>query len=42
VTLANNAKLYGAVVGKDITLSNNQSVVLTGFPQATPPPLTCQ
>ena len=41
VTLANNAKLHGAVVGKDITLSNNQSVVLTGFSQTTPLPLTC-
>lgn len=42
VTLANNAKLYGAVVGRNVTLDNNQRVELTGFTQASPPPLTCQ
>ena len=41
VTLANNAKLYGAVVGRDVTLSNNQQLVLTGLTQTTPPPLSC-
>src|SRR6185503_11223632 len=41
VTLSNNAKLYGAVVGKNVTLSNNQTLVLTGLTQVTPPPLSC-
>ena len=41
VALANNAKIYGAVVGKNVTLSNNQTLVLTGFSQTTPAPLSC-
>lgn len=41
LSLANNSKLYGAVVGKNVTLTNNQTLVLTGLTQANPPPLTC-
>jgi hypothetical protein len=41
VALSNNAVLYGSVIGLNVTLQNNQPLVLEPGPQAVPPPLTC-
>ena len=42
VELQNNAVLRGAVVGREVHLSNNQTLILDGLTQVTPPPLVCQ
>ena len=42
VELQNNAALRGAVVGREVHLSNNQTLILDGLTQVTPPPLVCQ
>ncbi len=42
ITLANNSRLYGALVGRNVLLENSQALTLTPGPQQTPPQLTCQ
>jgi subtilase family serine protease len=42
LTVSNHAYLYGAVVAKSVTLENNQTLLFSPGPQASPPPLTCQ
>ncbi len=42
VEIQNNAVFYGAVVGREVHLANNQTLILDGLTQVTPPPLVCQ
>lgn len=41
VTLGNNTSLRGAVVGRQVTLTNSQTLVLSPGPQTVPAPLSC-
>ncbi|MBZ4420466.1 CARDB domain-containing protein [Myxococcus sp. RHSTA-1-4] len=42
ISLSNNSRLYGAVVGRNVAVENHHTLMLTPGPQQTPPPLTCQ
>src|SRR5262249_32430829 len=41
VTLANNTRLVGSVVARNLTIRNRNQLSLAPGPQLVPPPLTC-
>ena len=41
IALGNSSRLLGSVVGRNVTLSNSQTLTLAPGPQLKPPPLTC-